>query len=304
MIDATPLLKQLTLVKVLSDTHLSKVYRMRHKTKDREYALKVVDINNTHPKLNIEKEIYFYENIPPHHNILKYYGHARIEDNILIVLEYIHGGDMWTHYLKHGKTKKQSQFRIAKHIYQLCDVLKYLHNNGIVHADLKAENVLIDDQDNVKLCDFGLSFIDRDDYPLEKDRTLCGTIGCLSPELCINICPETKRLLKYPTSSVDIWALGVLLYEITHNRSPFIDPSEEKLYQIPGAGLDTYMLYQVLIKPPLYDDDDKYINDVLKRMFRKNPKLRATLSDVQRSEWMKRVYLEPSTKMYLESLHE
>ncbi len=303
-VDAISLLKQLRVSKLLSSTKLSKVYKMRHISKDREYALKIVDERDKNSRDNIEKEIFFYENIPHHPHLLRYYGHTRTDNKILMIMEYVPGGDMWTQYLKNQKPVTENpeiKYKVAKHIYQLCDVLKYIHSKGVIHADLKAENVLIDERDNVKLCDFGLSFINREDYPFEKDRKICGTIGCLSPELCIDATRGTKGGFKYPTPNIDVWALGVLLYEIYYHRSPFVDPSEENKYYIPGVGLDSYKLYQALIKQPKYDVEYKYITDVLRKMFRKNPEFRATLRDIQNSEWMRRYYLEPSTQEFLEN---
>lgn len=327
MVKILDILKELKVVKVLCKTKLSQVYKVRHVHKDRYYVLKVVDENDKNAVENIEKEIYIYETLPRFKYILKYYGHIRTENKIIMLLEYAEKGDMWNCYLKQQKPITQNsdlEYRVAKHIYQLCDALKFIHSHGIVHADIKIENVLLDERDNVKLCDFGLSFVDRSDYPEENDRRVCGTIGCLSPELCIDTCPTTKRLRHNPTSYADVWALGVLLYEIYYHKSPFVDPSEENKYYIPTQGLDAFKLYNVLIKLPKFNDKRelreysegagseireysdktggelrKYFIDILKKMFRKDPDLRATLRDVQSSEWMRRAYLEPSTVEYL-----
>ena len=91
---------------------------------------------------------------------------------------------------------------------QTCSAVNFLHSNNLVHRDLKPENLLLDSNNNLKLCDFGwcteISFGNRD--------TICGTCEYMAPEI-INEQPYN--------CSIDIWSLGVLLYELLHGYSPF-----------------------------------------------------------------------------------
>ena len=95
-----------------------------------------------------------------------------------------------------------------KYFIDTVAAINYLHENNMVHRDLKPENLLIDDEGNVKLCDFGWC-VELND----KDRsTFCGTYEYMAPEI-INESPYS--------SGIDIWSLGVLLYELIHGYSPF-----------------------------------------------------------------------------------
>ncbi|CAK0821430.1 unnamed protein product, partial [Prorocentrum cordatum] len=86
--------------------------------------------------------------------------------------------------------------------------IDYLHSHGIVHRDLKPENILLSGDGTVKLADFGWCAELKD----QPRSTFCGTVDYLSPEM-VNSEPHDH--------TVDLWALGVLLYELLANRSPF-----------------------------------------------------------------------------------
>lgn len=84
-----------------------------------------------------------------------------------------------------------------------------MHKKGIIHRDLKPENLLLDNEGNIKLCDFGWS---AEAISNQKRTTFCGTIDYMSPEMIKNE-PHDHTL--------DIWCLGVLLYELIHGDAPF-----------------------------------------------------------------------------------
>lgn len=87
--------------------------------------------------------------------------------------------------------------------------MDYIHKNNIIHRDLKPENLLINAKGDIKLCDFGWSA-----EVLSKDyrTTFCGTVDYLPPEMILNLPHDYK---------VDVWCLGILLYELIHGYPPF-----------------------------------------------------------------------------------
>ena len=91
--------------------------------------------------------------------------------------------------------------------YQTALGIEYLHKKQIIHRDIKPENVLLDENFEIKICDFGWSCKDPKD---SKRETICGTYEYMSPEIVF-----TKK----HDSKVDIWCLGILLYEMLVNTS-------------------------------------------------------------------------------------
>lgn len=94
-------------------------------------------------------------------------------------------------------------------IEQLVQGIKYLHRNNVIHRDIKPENILLLENLDIKLCDFGFCAPYADGV---SRKTVCGTQEYMAPEI-INA--------EYQTFKVDIWCLGILVYEMTHRRSPF-----------------------------------------------------------------------------------
>jgi len=91
---------------------------------------------------------------------------------------------------------------------QTAAAIQFIHSLDFVHRDLKPENILIDELNNVKLCDFGWC-VRIDNGPR---KTFCGTYEYMAPE----VVKEEEY-----SKSIDVWSLGVLLYEILHGYSPF-----------------------------------------------------------------------------------
>lgn len=97
--------------------------------------------------------------------------------------------------------------------------LGYLHANNIVHRDLKPENVLLDEHGYIVLADFGLAkFLN----PTDSSKSFCGTAEYLAPEILG---------MSGHNHSVDWWTLGVLLYEMSTGRPPFMDQNHHTLGQ-------------------------------------------------------------------------
>ena len=125
-------------------------------------------------------------------------------------MEFLEGGDLQT-YIREQKQKKLSEKNARKFFNQLIIAIQYLHCNGIIHRDLKLQNIMLtDSKRRVKLVDFGLSnFYDKDNLL----KTQCGSAEYAAPELF-------DKGVQYGPS-VELWSLGVILFGMTTGRMPF-----------------------------------------------------------------------------------
>ena len=158
-----------------------------------QYAIKIVS-KDLAKYAKIEAEI--LERLDSH-LVVKYFGKLEDETNVYIVLDYIQGSDLF-HFMRKQRLRLPAISSFAK---QVLEGLTVLHTAGIVYRDMKPENLMIDEQKNVKFIDFGLSkVIDK-----ERTSTICGSPEYMAPEL----------LRRNPYNySVDVWGFGVLLFEM------------------------------------------------------------------------------------------
>ena len=169
------------------------------------YAMKEIQKKNTYETKQIKKEINLHKKLD-HKNIIKFIDYLETQKKVYIFLEYASKGDLFKFL---NKKKKLQKKQILKLFYQTAKAIKYLHSKNIMHRDLKPENILLDENKNIKLCDFGWS---TEYNELEIRKTLCGTYEYMSPEIFFR---------KKQTKKTDIWALGILLYEMFHGHAPY-----------------------------------------------------------------------------------
>ncbi|CAB0029630.1 unnamed protein product [Trichogramma brassicae] len=142
-----------------------------------------------------------------HKHVIKLYQVMETEKMIYLVTEYAEGGEIFDYLVKNGRLKENEARRI---FCQIVQAVLYLHKNGFVHRDIKAENLLLDKKGNMKIADFGFS---NEYQPGVALRTWCGSPPYAAPEIFNGT--------EYDGPMTDIWSLGVVLYVLVCGALPF-----------------------------------------------------------------------------------
>ena len=182
-----------------------KGYKTNQKNTDRFYAFKKIDILKQKNK-DYQREFQLLRTLN-HKNVIKL--HDLIIDNkndsLYLVFDYFEKGDLY----KRIKGKSLKEKFAKKYMLQIKDGLKYLMDNNILHRDIKPQNILINEQNNIVITDFGLAKYFNSDTMIE---TMCGSPMYMAPEV-INRMPYTIKS--------DLWSLGVLMYQMLYGTFPF-----------------------------------------------------------------------------------
>ena len=204
---------------VLGSGSYGEVKLIKHKKTGEFCALKIIKKSSLEEdKIPIDlvlREISIHTSLS-HPNIIKLKESCSDESSIYLLLEYAENGSLFKKIKDNGRL---AQSQAKKMFFQAIQAITYLHLNGIVHRDIKPENVLVDSEENIKICDFGWCVKGE-----ESRNTFCGTLDYMAPEMIKGLTHSYE---------VDVWALGVLLYEMLHGYPPFQGTKEsEKCYNI------------------------------------------------------------------------
>lgn len=250
-------------ITALGHGYASTIFHTIHKKTKINCVLKVC----MKTRLNLKEEERIRREIDIHSTIwskeiLTLY--ASIEDNqaFYLILEYANNGDLFSLIKKKNVNNIINITKFLNNIYiPILLGVSHLHEKNIIHRDIKPENILIVN-DLVKICDFGLSI----DCYKERPNSLVGTIEYMAPEFF------TGNTIDY-TSAVDIWSLGVLLYECLTGISPFIRENNEEIeINIKNINYDKTLIspnvQEFLSHILVYDPTKRYnINQLLKHEF-------------------------------------
>lgn len=158
-----------------------------------------------------------------HVNIVQYLGCERKETSISIFLEYIPGGSIGSCLRKHGKFEESV---VASLTQQTLSGLAYLHREGILHRDLKADNILLDVDGTAKISDFGISKKTDNIYGNDKTNSMQGSVFWMAPEVI-------RSQNEGYSAKVDIWSLGCVVLEMFAGRRPWSrDEAVGAIYKI------------------------------------------------------------------------
>ena len=199
--------------KIIGIGSYGKVYLYRNIMNNKLYAIKHLNkmilcksihtIKRIYDEINIQSRIY-------HQNIVRLLNVKENDDSIYLIMEYAINGSLFNYIRKKKFLTEEESFRFFS---QIINAIYFLHKNDFIHRDIKPENILIFDNGICKLCDFGCCV----ELNGKQRSTFCGTTEYMSPEIV-----NKKQYSK----EIDIWSLGILLYEMIHGYSPF-KPNKE-----------------------------------------------------------------------------
>ncbi|KAK6516710.1 hypothetical protein TWF506_006602 [Arthrobotrys conoides] len=176
-----------------------------------------------------------------HANIVQYLGCERKDLSISIFLEYIPGGSVGSCLKKHGKFEESVVRDLTR---QMLDGLAYLHREGILHRDLKGDNILLDLDGTCKISDFGISKKTEDIYGNDASNNMQGSVFWMAPEVV-----NPKKGQGY-SAKVDIWSVGCVVLEMFAGRRPW--ENEETIGAIFKIGSEKKA-------PPVPDDVSQHV---------------------------------------------
>ena len=272
-LEPEPKISDFEKIKEIGSGSFGIVILARHKQTNIEYALKIIDKRN---KGNIEGKPYFRREIEimyklHHINCVRLFGHFEDEQNCYFVMEYLPNGNLYS-YLKKNKSIESHQ--VASFMKDLISAVYYLHNMSppIIHRDIKPENILLSENEIVKLTDFGWS--NYIEFSGEERTTFCGTPLYLAPEMLMGIGHDYN---------VDIWCIGILMFELLVGNPPFI-----------GKDRPTLMnnIIRGKIAWPKYMDEDG--RNLIDSILKKDPKMRPSLQEIINHKFFKRYYKDPN----------
>ena len=248
-----------------------KVYKVSSVSTNLLYAMKVLSKNQLNSlKLvpQLKNEISLLSRCS-HQNIIKIYAAFEDQSYIYLITELALDGSLF-HKLKQEGRFKEPQ--VANYMSDVIRAIQYLHSlhPPILHRDLKPENVLICN-DRLKIADFGWSNVD-DSYR----NTFCGTPDYLSPEMIRGTGHNEK---------LDIWTLGVLMYELLHGKPPFSPKDKSKDRRI----LQKVIEENILSGKIMFDDNiSSEAREAIRVMLNPEPKLRPDAKDIFNLEFFKK----------------
>ncbi|KAI8933875.1 hypothetical protein NX059_009572 [Plenodomus lindquistii] len=255
--------------------------------------------SNSNRLAKIYREIHILRGLD-HPNIVRLHEMVETERHIGIILEYASGGELFDYILNHRYLKDGPARKLFS---QLISGVGYLHRKGIVHRDLKLENLLLDRNKNIIITDFGFAntFDPNDELSEEveyrlgdKDyirslgleasdaarrgdlmQTSCGSPCYAAPELVVSDSLYTGR-------KVDVWSCGVILYAMLAGYLPFDDDPANP------EGDNINLLYKYIVSTPLTFPEyvTPHARDLLKRILVPDPRKRADLFEVARHSWL------------------
>eukprot|EP00252_Welwitschia_mirabilis_P005696 TRINITY_DN1622_c0_g1_i1.p1 TRINITY_DN1622_c0_g1~~TRINITY_DN1622_c0_g1_i1.p1 ORF type:complete len:424 (-),score=42.40 TRINITY_DN1622_c0_g1_i1:501-1772(-) len=238
------------------------------------YAIKILDketVLQQHSEYQIKREIFALKRIR-HPNIIRLYEVLANRKKVFLVLEYVNGGELLDKIIHQGKLEED---QVRRYFQQIIDAVRHCHEQGIYHRDLKLHNILVDQNNNIKVSDFGLSAMPEHCKADGLLHTTCGSLNYVAPEVLAN--------RGYAGPPADVWSCGVILFALLTGCLPFDDTS---------LGI----LYQKIIRGDYACPEwiSAGARNLITKILNPNPNTRISSTEIVEDEWFKEGY---SSKM-------
>lgn len=231
-----------------------------------QFAVKIVKKevlqDSSTSNVDIKREIAIMKALD-HNNIVALNDVLYSPKRVFMVMELVRGGELFEWIVKNGR---QDETTARRYFHQLIDAVHYCHHRGVYHRDLKPENLLLGENGELKITDFGFSAMK--DYGAHLLHTNCGSPHYCAPEVWNN------NESGYDGRKNDAWSCGIILYVMLTGKQPFYDDDEEVLLDKVSEGAVDYPEY---LSPGA--------RDLIERLLERNPKKRYSLSKVKRHPW-------------------
>uniref|UniRef100_A0A667GYS1 non-specific serine/threonine protein kinase n=1 Tax=Lynx canadensis TaxID=61383 RepID=A0A667GYS1_LYNCA len=234
----------------------------RHRITKTEVAIKIIDKSQL-DAVNLEKiyrEVQIMKMLD-HPHIIKLYQVMETKNMLYLVTEYAKNGEIFDYLANHGRL---NEAEARRKFWQILSAVDYCHGRKIVHRDLKAENLLLDSNMNIKLADFGFGNFFKSGELL---ATWCG-----SPPYAA---PEVFEGQQYEGPQLDIWSMGVVLYVLVCGALPFDGPTLPILRQ---------RVLEGRFRIPYFMSED--CEHLIRRMLVLDPSKRLTIAQIKEHKWM------------------
>lgn len=242
-----------------------------HEDTKEEFAVKVFDRASL-PKADFERDIKREIKIMQclrHPSIVSIHAVLVTTSKMYLVMELVRGGELYDEIVSKRRVDEQTS---RKYFQQIVDAMVYCHSRGVVHRDLKPENLLLDGHGNIKITDFGMSWMKENIDPQSNAKQLlqtqCGTPKYMAPEIIMR--PSEG----YDGEKLDAWECGMVLYALLAGYLPFSGEDDNSVFRS--------ILRGKLRFPAHFSSGAK---DVLGKLLEKDPQHRSSLSEIRNHVW-------------------
>mmetsp|Transcript_73652 Transcript_73652/g.159357 ORF Transcript_73652/g.159357 Transcript_73652/m.159357 type:complete len:780 (-) Transcript_73652:189-2528(-) len=246
-----------TFGKVKLGTHILTGERVAVKVLEKERIVEVADVERVAREVHILKLI-------RHPHIVQLYEIIETRRQLYLIMEYASGGELFDYIVANGRVQEAEASRF---FHQIIAGVEKIHAMHIVHRDLKPENLLLDEHRSIKIVDFGLSNVFRDEQLL---KTACGSPCYAAPEMIAGH--------SYVPSLCDLWSCGVILFALVCGYLPFEDQQTAELYK---------KILAASYRPPKFISEA--VKDLIAGLLTTDPSRRFTIPVIRSHPWYRQI---------------